>query len=156
MNIKNIFYFIFTLFLLSFTVKADVFNRQDVATITIHKIHEDGFERFLIIKITADSIIIPHGFCNDKECPTYGQDIEYRGHHNLFKFVPEKYLTGSSYIHPITYDGLSMTEVEICIADGRCHLWNYEESDDKEMILFYDKLNEIMTGRSKYLSLIHI
>ena len=62
MNVKNIVFFIFTFFLLSFTVKADVFNRQDVSTITIHRIYGFGFQKYLIIKITADSIIIPQDF----------------------------------------------------------------------------------------------
>ena len=150
MSIKNIFYFIFNLLLLSFTVKADVFNRQDVSTISINKIHRFNYEKPLIIKITADSIIIPHGFCNDKECSRDGPEIEYLGHHDIFKFVPEQYLSGSNYISPITYDDLSTTKLEICIVDGRCHSWNYEGSDDKEMILFRNKLNEIISGKSEY------
>ena len=150
MNIKNIFCFIFTLFLLSFTAKADVFRRQDVSTITIHYIWGNDIESSLVIKITADSITIPQGFCNDKECSRDGPEIEYLGHHDIFKFVPEQYLSGSNYISPITYDDLSTTKLEICIVDGRCHSWNYEGSDDKEMILFHNKLNEIISGKSEY------
>lgn len=150
MNVKNIICSIFILFLLNFTVKADVFNRQDVSTITIHNILGYDFQKSLIIKITADSIFIPHGFCNDKECPVDGQDIEYLGHHDIFKFVPEEYLIRSNYINPMSYDGMGTTKLEICIVDGRCHSWNYGESDDKEMILFYDKLKQIRTGKSEY------
>ncbi|MBI0027279.1 hypothetical protein H3S88_00150 [Gilliamella sp. B14448G11] len=150
MSIKNIFYLIFNLLLLSFTVKADVFNRQDVSTITINRIHRFDYEKSLIIKITTDSIIIPHGFCNDKECSRDGSEIEYLGHHDIFKFVPKQYLTSSHYINPMTYDGMGTTKLEICILDGRCHSWNYGESDDKEMMLFYDKLNEIISGKSEY------
>ncbi|KES14210.1 putative zinc-finger domain protein, partial [Gilliamella apicola SCGC AB-598-B02] len=150
MNIKNIFCFIFTLFLLSFTAKADVFRRQDVSTITIHYIWGNDIESSLVIKITADSITIPQGFCNDKECSRDGPEIEYLGHHDIFKFVPEQYLSGSNYISPITYDDLSTTKLEICIVDGRCHSWNYEGSDDKEMILFHNKLNEIISSKSEY------
>ena len=150
MNVKNIIYSIFILFLLNFTVKADVFNRQDVSTITIHNILGYDFQKSLILKITADSIFIPHGFCNDKECPIDGQDIEYLGHHDIFKFVPEEYLIRSNYINPMSYDGMGTTKLEICIVDGRCHSWNYGESDDKEMILFYDKLKQIRTGKSEY------
>ena len=150
MNIKNIFCFIFTLFLLSFTAKADVFRRQDVSTITIHYIWGNDIESSLVIKITADSITIPQGFCTDKECSRDGPEIEYLGHHDIFKFVPEQYLSGSNYISPITYDDLSTTKLEICIVDGRCHSWNYEGSDDKEMILFHNKLNEIISGKSEY------
>ena len=150
MSIKNIFYFIFNLLLLSFTVKADVFSRQDISTITIHNIFGFDYQKSLIIKITADSIFIPHGFCNDKECPVDGQDIEYLGHHDIFKFVPEEYLIRSNYINPMSYDGMGTTKLEICIVDGRCHSWNYGESDDKEMILFYDKLKQIRTGKSEY------
>ena len=150
MNIKNIFCFIFTLFLLSFTAKADVFRRQDVSTITIHYIWGNDIESSLVIKITADSITIPQGFCNDKECSRDGPEIEYLGHHDIFKFIPQQYLTKSHYISPMLYDGSSTTKLEICIVDGRCHSWNYGESDDKEMILFYDKLNEIISGKSEY------
>ena len=150
MNVKNIIYSIFILFLLNFTVKADVFNRQDVSTITIHNILGYDFQKSLILKITADSIFIPYGFCNDKECPVDGQDLEYLGHHDIFKFVPEEYLIRSNYINPMSYDGMGTTKLEICIVDGRCHSWNYGESDDKEMILFYDKLNEIISGKSEY------
>ena len=150
MNVKNIVFFIFTFFFLSFTVKADIFNRQDVSTITINRIHRFDFQKSLIIKITADSIIIPNGFCNDKECHEEGQDIEYLGHHNIFKFIPKQYLTKSNYISPISSDDIGTTKIEICITDGRCHSWNYEESDDKEVILFYDKLNEIISGKSEY------
>ena len=150
MSIKNIFYFIFNLLLLSFTVKADVFSRQDISTITIHNIFGFDYEKSLIIKITADSIIIPNGFCNDKDCSTDNQDIEYLGHHDIFKFVPKQYLTGSSYINPMSYDGKGTTKVEICITDGRCHSWNYENFDDKEMKLFDNKLDEILSGKSEY------
>ena len=150
MSIKNIFYFIFNLLLLSFTVKADVFSRQDISTITIHNIFGFDYQKSLIIKITADSIIIPNGFCNDKECSTDNQDIEYLGHHDIFKFVPKQYLTGSSYINPMSYDGKGTTKVEICITDGRCHSWNYENFDDKEMKLFDNKLDEILSGKSEY------
>ena len=150
MSIKNIFYFIFNLLLLSFTVKADVFNRQDVSTISINKIHRFNYEKPLIIKITADSIIIPHGFCNDKECSRDGPEIEYLGHHDIFKFIPQQYLTKSHYISPMLYDGSSTTKLEICIVDGRCHSWNYGKSYDKEIILFRDKLNEILSGKSEY------
>ncbi|MFQ0991531.1 hypothetical protein [Gilliamella apicola] len=150
MNVKNIIYSIFILFLLNFTVKADVFNRQDVSTITIHNILGYDFQKSLILKITADSIFIPYGFCNDKECPVDGQDLEYLGHHDIFKFVPEEYLIRSNYINPMSYDGMGTTKLEICIVDGRCHSWNYGESDDKEMILFYDKLKQIRTGKSEY------
>ena len=150
MNVKNIICSIFILFLLNFTVKADVFNRQDISTITIHNILGYDFQKSLILKITADSIFIPHGFCNDKECPVDGQDIEYLGHHDIFKFVPEEYLIRSNYINPMSYDGMGTTKLEICIVDGRCHSWNYGESDDKEMILFYDKLKQIRTGKSEY------
>ena len=150
MSIKNIFYFIFNLLLLSFTVKADVFSRQDISTITIHNIFGFDYQKSLIIKITADSIIIPNGFCNDKDCSTDNQDIEYLGHHDIFKFVPKQYLTGSSYINPMSYDGKGTTKVEICITDGRCHSWNYENFDDKEMKLFDNKLDEILSGKSEY------
>ena len=150
MNVKNIICSIFILFLLNFTVKADVFNRQDISTITIHNILGYDFQKSLILKITADSIFIPHGFCNDKEFPVDGQDIEYLGHHDIFKFVPEEYLIRSNYINPMSYDGMGTTKLEICIVDGRCHSWNYGESDDKEMILFYDKLKQIRTGKSEY------
>ena len=150
MNVKNIICLIFILFLLNFTVKADVFNRQDVSTITIHRIHSFDFQKSLIIKITADSIIIPHGFCNDKECHAEGQDIEYLGHHNIFKFIPKQYLTKSNYISPISSDDIGTTKIEICITDGRCHSWNYENFDDNEMKLFDNKLNEILFGKSEY------
>ena len=158
MNIKNIFYFIFNLLLLSFTVKADVFSRQDISTITISNSPTNfpcsssdyNFVNSLNIKITADSIIIPNGFCNEKECSRDGPEIEYLGHHDIFKFVPKQYLTESSYISPITFNGYGSTKLEICITDGRCHSWNYKKAYDEEMILFHDKLKEILSGKSKY------
>ena len=148
MKVKNIFCSIFILFLLSFTVKADEFNRQDISTLTIENIGR--FKHVVFMKITTNSIIIPHGFCTDKQCPKDGQEIQYLGHHDIFKFVPEIYLTGSNYISPITYDGWAATKLEICFVDGRCHLLNYEKSDNKEIILFDNKLNEILSGKSKY------
>ena len=150
MNFKHFVYNFFILLLLSFSSKANILSRQDISTITIHNILGYDFQKSLILKITADSIIIPHGFCNDKECHAEGQDIEYLGHHDIFKFVPEEYLIRSNYINPMSYDGMGTTKLEICITDGRCHSWNYGESDDKEMILFYDKLNEIISGKSEY------
>ena len=150
MNFKHFVYNFFILLLLSFSSKANIPSRQDISTITINRIHRFDFQKSLIIKITADSIIIPNGFCNDKECHEEGQDIEYLGHHNIFKFIPKQYLTKSNYINPMSYDGMGTTKLEICIVDGRCHSWNYGESDDKEMILFYDKLNEIISGKSEY------
>ena len=148
MKVKNIFCLIFILFLLSFTVKADEFNRQDISTLTIEDIGR--FKHVVFMKITTNSIIIPHGFCTDKQCPKEGQEIQYLGHHDIFKFVPKEYLTKSNYINTIEYDRTGTTKVEICITDGRCHSWNYGESDDKEMILFYDKLKQIRTGKSEY------
>lgn len=99
MNFKLFFYSFFMLLLLSFTVKAEVFNRQDISTITISKDPTNyprstssyNFENPIIIKITADSIIIPNGFCNEKECSRDGPEIEYLGHHDIFKFVPKQY-----------------------------------------------------------------
>ena len=150
MNFKRFFYGFIMLLLLSFTVKADVFSRQDISTITIHNIFGFDYQKSLIIKITADSIIIPNGFCNDKECSTDNQDIEYLGHHDIFKFVPKQYLTGSSYINPMSYDGKGTTKVEICITDGRCHSGAYENLDDDEMKLFDSKLDKILFGKSEY------
>ena len=150
MNFKHFVYNFFILLLLSFSSKANTPSRQDISTITIHNILGYDFQKSLILKITADSIFIPHGFCNDKEFPVDGQDIEYLGHHDIFKFVPEEYLIRSNYINPMSYDGMGTTKLEICIVDGRCHSWNYGESDDKEMILFYDKLKQIRTGKSEY------
>ena len=148
MNVKNIFYLIFNLLLLSFSVKAGEFNRQDISTLTIENIGR--FEHVVFMKITTNSIIIPHGFCNEKECSRDGPEIEYLGHHDIFKFVPKQYLTESSYISPITFNGYGSTKLEICITDGRCHSWNYKKAYDEEMILFHDKLKEILSGKSKY------
>ena len=148
MKVKNIFCSIFILFLLSFTVKADEFNRQDISTLTIE--HIGRSKHVVFMKITTNSIIIPHGFCTDKQCPKDGQEIQYLGHHDIFKFVPEIYLSRSNFFHPELYNGTSAIKVDICITDGRCHSWNYGESDDKEMILFYDKLKQIRTGKSEY------
>ena len=148
MNFKHFFYNFFILLLLSFSSKANIPSRQDISTFTIENIGR--FESSLFIKITTNSIIIPHGFCNDKKCPTDGQEIQYLGHHDIFKFVPEIYLSRSNFVHPELYNGRSAIKVDICITDGRCHSWNYGESDDKEMILFYDKLNEIISGKSEY------
>ena len=148
MKVKNIFCSIFILFLLSFTVKADEFNRQDISTLTIE--HIGRSKHVVFMKITTNSIIIPHGFCTDKQCPKDGQEIQYLGHHDIFKFVPEIYLSRSNFFHPELYNGRSTIKVDICITDGRCHSWNYGESDDKEMILFYDKLKQIRTGKSEY------
>ena len=147
MNFKCFFYSFFIIFF-SLSAKANIPSHQDISTITIDNIR--GFESSLVIKITTNSIILPHGFCNDKKCPTDGQEIQYLGHHDIFKFVPEIYLTGSNYISPITYDGWAATKLEICFVDGRCHLLNYEKSDNKEIILFDNKLNEILSGKSKY------
>ena len=148
MKVKNIFSLIFILFLLSFTVKADEFNRQDISTLTIE--HIGRFEHFVFMKITTNSIIIPHGFCNDKECSRDGSEIEYLGHHDIFKFVPEIYLSGSNFLHPELYDGRSAIKVDICITDGRCHSGAYENLDDDEMKLFDSKLDEILFGKSEY------
>ena len=150
MNFKHFVYNFFILLLLSFSSKANILSRQDISTITIHRIHSFDFQKSLILKITADSIIIPHGFCNDKECSRDGSEIEYLGHHDIFKFVPKQYLTSSHYINPMTYDGMGTTKLEICILDGRCHSWNYENFDDNEMKLFDNKLNEIISGKSEY------
>ena len=147
MNFKYFFYSFFIIFF-SLSAKANIPSHQDISTITIDNIR--GFESSLVIKITTNSIILPHGFCNDKKCPTDGQEIQYLGHHDIFEFVPEIYLTGSNYISPITYDGWAATKLEICFVDGRCHLLNYEKSDNKEIILFDNKLNEILSGKSKY------
>ena len=148
MKVKNIFCSIFILFLLSFTVKADEFNRQDISTLTIENIGR--FEHVVFMKITTNSIIIPHGFCTDKQCPKDGQEIQYLGHHDIFKFVPEIYLSRSNFVHPELYNGTSAIKVDICITDGRCHSGAYENLDDDEMKLFASKLDEILFGKSEY------
>ena len=148
MKVKNIFCSIFILFLLSFTVKAGEFNRQDISTLTIENIGR--FEHVVFMKITTNSIIIPHGFCTDKQCPKDGQEIQYLGHHDIFKFVPEIYLSRSNFVHPELYNGTSAIKVDICITDGRCHSGAYENLDDDEMKLFDSKLDEILFGKSEY------
>ena len=93
MNFKRFFYSFIMLLLLSFTVKAEVFSRQDISTITISNSPTNfpssssdyNFVNSLNIKITADSIIIPNGFCNEKECSRDGPEIEYLGHHDIFR-----------------------------------------------------------------------
>ena len=148
MNVKNIFYLIFNLLLLSFSVKADKFNRQDISTLTIE--HIGRSKHVVFMKITTNSIIIPHGFCTDKQCPKDGQEIQYLGHHDIFKFVPEVYLSESNFVHPELYNGRSAIKVDICITDGRCHSGAYENLDDDEMKLFDSKLDEILFGKSEY------
>ena len=148
MNFKHFFYNFFILLLLSFSSKANIPSRQDISTFTIENIGR--FESSLFIKITTNSIIIPHGFCNDKKCPTDGQEIQYLGHHDIFKFVPEIYLSRSNFVHPELYNGTSAIKVDICITDGRCHSGAYENLDDDEMKLFDSKLDEILFGKSEY------
>ena len=148
MKVKNIFCSIFILFLLSFTVKADKFNRQDISTLTIEDIGRS--KHIVFMKITTNSIIIPHGFCTDKQCPKDGQEIQYLGHHDIFKFVPEIYLSRSNFFHPELYNGRSTIKVDICITDGRCHSGAYENLDDDEMKLFDSKLDKILFGKSEY------
>ena len=147
MNFKCFFYSFFIIFF-SLSAKANIPSHQDISTITIDNIR--GFESSLVIKITTNSIILPHGFCNDKKCPTDGQEIQYLGHHDIFKFVPEIYLSRSNFVHPELYNGTSAIKVDICITDGRCHSGAYENLDDDEMKLFDSKLDEILFGKSEY------
>ena len=148
MIFRNLFYSFSILLLLSFTVKADKFNRQDISTLTIEDIGRS--KHVVFMKITTNSIIIPHGFCTDKQCPKDGQEIQYLGHHDIFKFVPEIYLSESNFVHPELYNGRSAIKVDICITDGRCHSGAYENLDDDEMKLFASKLDEILFGKSEY------
>ena len=148
MNFKHFFYNFFILLLLSFSSKANIPSRQDISTFTIENIGR--FESSLFIKITTNSIIIPHGFCNDKKCPTDGQEIQYLGHHDIFNFVPEIYLTGSNFIHPIEYDGWGGTKTEICFVNGRCLLRTYGEPYNEEVEIFNTLLNQILSGKSEY------
>ena len=147
MNFKCFFYSFFIIFF-SLSAKANIPSHQDISTITIDNIR--GFESSLVIKITTNSIILPHGFCNDKKCPTDGHEIQYLGHHDIFKFVPEIYLSRSNFVHPELYNGRSAIKVDICITDGRCHSGAYENLDDDEMKLFDSKLDEILFGKSEY------
>ena len=133
---------------MSFSVKADKFNRQDISTLTIEDIGRS--KHVVFMKITTNSIIIPHGFCTDKQCPKDGQEIQYLGHHDIFKFVPEIYLSESNFVHPELYNGRSAIKVDICITDGRCHSGAYENLDDDEMKLFDSKLDKILFGKSEY------
>ena len=148
MIFRNLFYSFSILLLLSFSSKANIPSRQDISTFTIE--HLSDFESSLFIKITTNSIIIPHGFCKDKQCPKEGQEIQYLGHHDIFKFVPEIYLSESNFVHSELYNGRSAIKVDICITDGRCHSGAYENLDDDEMKLFDSKLDEILFGKSEY------
>ena len=149
MIFRNLFYSFSILLLLSFTVKADEFNRQDISTLTIEDIGR--FKHVVFMKITTNSIIIPHGFCTDKQCPKDGQEIQYLGHHDIFKFVPEIYLTGSNFIRPIEYDGgWGGTKTEICFVNGRCLLRKYGKPYNEEVEVFNTLLNQILSGKSEY------
>ena len=149
MNFKHFFYNFFILLLLSFSSKANIPSRQDISTFTIE--HLSDFESSLFIKITTNSIIIPHGFCKDKQCPKEGQEIQYLGHHDIFKFVPEIYLTGSNFVHPIEYHSSGGTKTEICFVNGRCFLrTSYGEPYNEEVEVFDTLLNQILSGKSEY------
>ena len=148
MNLKHFLYNFFILLLLSFSSKASIHSRQDISIITIKNI--SGLRSSLVIKITTNSIILPHGFCNNEECSSETQEIQYLGHHDIFKFVPEIYLTGSNYISPITYDGWTETKLEICFVDGRCLSRIYGEPYNEEVKIFDTLLNQILSGKSEY------
>lgn len=158
MNFKNIFYSFLTLLLLSFTAKAEIFNRQDISTITIENLqyrHQGLFERSVLIKITADSIFLPHRICTDYVTKCFSDRSEelYLGSHDIFKFVPEMYLKESRYILPSSRSSGSTKKLEICFVDGRCHIWNMGskwQTENKETQLFENKIQQILSGNSKY------
>lgn len=157
---KKLYYYVVMIFFISFTVKAEIMDRKHIATIYLNKLVYDPFFETTVLKITPNSIIkypdYPEWICSQEElkatyCLNNREEAEYEGHHDFFDLVPTTFLSGSSFFDPRKHDG-SGYKIAICFTEGHCNLWNFDSSDseDKEVMIFEDKLFQILAGKSEY------
>ena len=89
---------------------------------------------------------------NVRSCIVNEPDSKYRGNHNLFQLIPERFLTEDSYYNMQEYDG-SGYKISIC-ADSiyGCSLFSSNTPDrkDKDVAEFLDKIDQLLAGKSEY------
>ena len=89
---------------------------------------------------------------NVRSCIVNEPDSKYRGNHNLFQLIPERFLTEDSYYNMQEYDG-SGYKISICANSiYGCSLFSSNTPDrkDKDVAEFLDKIDQLLAGKSEY------
>ena len=89
---------------------------------------------------------------NVRSCIVNEPDSKYRGNHNLFQLIPERFLTEDSYYNMQEYDG-SGYKISICANSFYgCSLFSSNTPDrkDKDVAEFLDKIDQLLAGKSEY------
>ena len=89
---------------------------------------------------------------NVRSCIVNDPDSKYRGNHNLFQLIPERFLTEDSYYNMQEYDG-SGYKISICANSiYGCSLFSSNTPDrkDKDVAEFLDKIDQLLAGKSEY------
>ena len=89
---------------------------------------------------------------NVRSCIVNEPDSKYRGNHNLFQLIPERFLTEDGYYNMQEYDG-SGYKISICANSiYGCSLFSSNTPDrkDKDVAEFLDKIDQLLAGKSEY------
>ena len=87
---------------------------------------------------------------NVRSCTVNEPDSKYRGNHNLFQLIPERFLTEDSYYNMQEYDGPGY---KIYITNYRINNLfssNTPDRKDKDVAEFLDKIDQLLAGKSEY------
>jgi len=87
---------------------------------------------------------------NVRSCIVNEPDSKYRGNHNLFQLIPERFLTEDSYYNMQEYDGPGY---KIYITNYRINNLfssNTPDRKDKDVAEFLDKIDQLLAGKSEY------
>lgn len=88
---------------------------------------------------------------NVTQCKPNGHDSKYSGNNDFFNSIPQRFLTEDNYYHMQEYDGPGY-KVLVCANAINCNLFSSNTPDrkDKDVAHFLDKINQLLTGKSKY------
>ena len=143
-------------FILSFVVNATTFDTYNLKIIIYDSTPEApvGRMRYEI----AENYIVKYATLtcvqneNVRSCIVNEPDSKYRGNHNLFQLIPERFLTEDSYYNMQEYDG-SGYKISICANSFYgCSLFSSNTPDrkDKDIAEFLDKIDQLLAGKSEY------
>jgi len=141
---------------LSFIANAKIVDTDDFEIIIYDSKPEAPVGR-MRLEITEDYIVKYATLTcvqneNVRSCIVNEPDSKYRGNHNLFQLIPERFLTEDSYYNMQEYDG-SGYKISICANSiYGCSLFSSNTPDrkDKDVAEFLDKIDQLLAGKSEY------
>ncbi|AHN25162.1 hypothetical protein [Gilliamella apicola] len=141
---------------LSFIANAKIVDTDDFEIIIYDSKPEAPVGR-MRLEITEDYIVKYATLTcvqneNVRSCIVNEPDSKYRGNHNLFQLIPERFLTEDGYYNMQEYDG-SGYKISICANSiYGCSLFSSNTPDrkDKDVAEFLDKIDQLLAGKSEY------